>query len=47
MRRRDVRVLLYDRLSDRTVWDVAEQHLPHLRVRIQTLLVRQDDWIAP
>ena len=30
----------YDRLSDRTVWDVVIMHLPALRERVATLLAR-------
>ena len=33
----------YDRLSHRTVWDVAEHHLPQLRERVRTLLAERDD----
>ena len=32
----------YDRLSNRTVWDVAEQHLPYLRERVAALLAVGD-----
>jgi uncharacterized protein with HEPN domain len=37
---RDVIAHGYDRLSDRTVWDVVITHLPGLRERVAALLAR-------
>lgn len=37
----------YDRLSDQTVWDVVEQHVPYLRARVLALLAQQEERNRP